>query len=60
MLQLLTPIEAAKYLHVTEGTLAVWRCTGRYEIPFVKSGRKVLYRLSDLENFINSRIQTVA
>lgn len=58
--QLLSPTEAAEYLHVKEGTLAVWRSTGRYSIPFTKSGRKVLYRFVDLESFLNSRIRTVA
>ncbi|WP_295899461.1 helix-turn-helix domain-containing protein [uncultured Vibrio sp.] len=47
---------AAEYLGVTEGTLAVWACTGRYQLPFVKVGRKVYYMLTDLDAFIESRI----
>jgi hypothetical protein len=53
--QLLDPIKAAKYLGVTAGTLAVWRSTGRYTLPFVKIGRKVMYRDTDLNAFINER-----
>ena len=52
---LLTPKEAAKKLGVTEQTLAVWRCTGRYHIQFVKVGRLVKYRQSALESFLDSR-----
>jgi len=55
---LLPPKEAAKVLDVTAGTLSVWRCTGRYKLPFVKIGAKVRYRYSDLMAFIDQRIQT--
>ncbi len=50
--------DAAEYLGLTEGTLAVWASTGRYQLPFVKVGRKVFYRLSDLDAFIESNIVT--
>lgn len=49
---LLTPQQAAEFLGVTIGTLAVWRCTKRYPLPFVKIGRRVKYRLNDLNDFI--------
>lgn len=52
---LLTPKEAAALLRVTVSTLAVWRCQGRYSLPFVKVGRSVAYRLEDLEAFIAAR-----
>ena len=52
---LLTPIETAAYIGVTENTLSVWRCVGRYAIPFVKVGRNVRYRRSDLEKWLVSR-----
>jgi len=55
---LLSPLDAATTLQVTVGTLAVWRCTGRYSLPFVKIGSKVFYRRSDISSFIESRIQT--
>ena len=34
---LLTPKQTAETLGVTIGTLAVWRCTGRYPLPFCKN-----------------------
>lgn len=52
---LLTPQETASYLGVTEKTLAVWRCTQRYGIPFIKVGRLVKYRKSALDTFLESR-----
>ncbi len=54
--ELLSRKEAAHYLNVTEGTLAVWLCTKRYNLPVVKIGRLAKYRKSDLDNFITSRI----
>lgn len=52
---LLTPPEAAVYLGVTENTLSVWRCVGRYNIQFVKVGRLVKYRKSALDAFLDRR-----
>jgi len=52
---LFTPPEAAAYIGVTENTLSVWRCTGRYKIPFIKVGRLVRYRRSDIESWLESR-----
>lgn len=52
---LFTPSETAEYIGVTEKTLAVWRCTGRYAIPFIKVGRLVKYRRSALDTFLDSR-----
>lgn len=49
---LLTSEEAAYHLKVTPHTLNVWRCTGRYPLPFVKIGRCVRYRLDDIQQFI--------
>jgi excisionase family DNA binding protein len=52
---LLTPPEAAAYLGVTQNTLSVWRCVGRYNIQFVKVGRLVKYRKSALDAFLDMR-----
>tara|TARA_R110001592_G_scaffold363125_2_gene680600 strand:+ start:622 stop:828 length:207 start_codon:yes stop_codon:yes gene_type:complete len=49
---LLTSQKAAEILGVAIGTLAVWRCTARYPLPFVKIGRRVMYREQDINNFI--------
>ena len=46
---LLSPLETAAYLNVSKQTLAMWRSTGRYRLPFVKVGRMVRYRKSDLD-----------
>lgn len=56
---LLTPTQAADILGVTIGTLAVWRCTARYPLPFVKIGRRVKYRLSDINNFIEQGLNNL-
>jgi len=52
---LLSRKEAAEFLGVKEITLAVWKCTKRYNLPVVKVGRLVRYRHSDLMDFINRR-----
>ena len=52
---LLDEVQAAVTLDVTPGTLAVWRSTGRYKLPFIKVGRKVRYRRADLEAWLEAR-----
>lgn len=44
--------EAAEFLGVSVQTLNVWRMTGRYNLPYVKVGRIVRYRESDLQAFV--------
>lgn len=46
---------AAIVLGVTPGTLSVWRSTGRYALPFLKVGRKVRYRHTDLLAWLEMR-----
>ena len=46
---------AGELLGVSPKTLSVWRCTRRYPLPYVKIGKAVRYRLSDIEKFIRSR-----
>tara|TARA_B100001564_G_scaffold285327_1_gene248212 strand:- start:2013 stop:2219 length:207 start_codon:yes stop_codon:yes gene_type:complete len=53
--KLLTRKEAAAFLGIGEHTLAVWACTKRYNLPYVKVGRLVKYRYSDLQAFLESR-----
>ena len=55
-LKLLTPEETAEILGVKVDTLCYWRCTGRYHLPFVKSGRLVRYRPRDIQDFIERRL----
>lgn len=52
---LLTPKEASEYLGVSNDTLSVWRCLGRYNVPFIKVGRLVKYRKSALDSFLDRR-----
>ncbi|PIA72812.1 DNA-binding protein [Ectopseudomonas toyotomiensis] len=46
---------AAAVLGVQKSTLSVWRSLGRYNLPYVKIGRSVKYRISDLAEFIANR-----
>jgi excisionase family DNA binding protein len=54
--ELISADEAAKYLGVSTGTLAVWRSTKRYFLPFVKVGHLVRYRPNDLSEFVLRRV----
>ena len=54
--KLLDTTQTAEYLGITQDTLAVWRCQRLYNLPYIKVGRLVKYRLSDLNNFLNSRV----
>lgn len=51
----LNEAEAAEYLGVSPGTLTVWRSVGRYNLPYVKVGRLVRYRKSDLDAWLHQR-----
>ena len=55
---LLSRKEAARYLKVNPGTLAVWDCTKRYDLKPLKVGRAVRYRKSDLDRFLEDRLRT--
>ena len=52
---LLNDREATAYLNLSGGTLRVWRSQKRYKLPYSKIGSRVMYRLSDLNAFIESR-----
>jgi len=53
---LLSRNEAARFLNVRPQTLACWASTQRYCLPFIKVGRRVMYRLSDIEQFISANL----
>lgn len=53
--KLITCQEAAELLGMKEQTLAIWRMTGRHSLPFVRVGRSIKYRLSDLLAWLDSR-----
>lgn len=48
--------EAANYIGVAANTLAVWASTKRYPLPYIKVGRKVRYRLADLDAFLQRNL----
>ena len=48
--------EAAIFLGISPQTLAVWACTRRYDLPWVKIGRCVKYRQCDLDDFIERNV----
>lgn len=52
---LLTREQAATYLGVSPRTLAVWKSTGRYNLPVVKIGNRAKYRVTDLDALISRR-----
>jgi excisionase family DNA binding protein len=53
--KLLTSHQVADLLSVTIRTLAVWCYEKRYPLKFVKVGRNVRYRASDVQSFLDLR-----
>jgi len=53
---LLNTKQAATYLGIEPGTLAVWRSTNRRILAYVKIGSQVRYRREDLERFISANL----
>lgn len=58
--RLLTREETAEILGVKPQTLAAWHSTRRYPLPVVKVGRSARYRPSDVQRFIESRVENDA
>jgi excisionase family DNA binding protein len=56
--ELLSRREAAAYLGVAEQTLAIWKCTKRQSLPYVKIGKLVKYRKSDIDEFIAKNLRS--
>ncbi len=56
--KLLPPNEAAAYLGNQPQTLAAWRSSGRYGLQFVRVGRAIRYRESDLKSWMERRTAT--
>lgn len=50
---LLNREQAARYLGVSVSALAAWACNKRYNLPMIKVGRLVKYRIQDLDDFIS-------
>lgn len=51
-IELLNEKQAANHLSIAAATLSVWRSTGRYNLPYVKVGHAVRYRLSELDAWL--------
>jgi hypothetical protein len=51
----MSPGAAAAYLGVAPTTLAMWRSTKRYPLPYIKVGRLVQYRKNHLDAFLANR-----
>jgi len=43
---------AAKLLHIPAKTLNKWRSTGQNNLPYIKIGRQIKYRTTDLKKYI--------
>jgi len=54
--RLLTDVEACEYLRIRNRQLYAWRMQGL--IPFIRIGRAVRYRQSDLDATLDSLIVT--
>jgi excisionase family DNA binding protein len=54
---LLTEVQAAEFLNLSVRTLQSWRVSGS-KIPFVRCGRAVRYRFSDLVTWIKANTVT--
>jgi excisionase family DNA binding protein len=50
--------ETAEILGISKSALEVWRTTGRYKLPFIKVGRNVRYRRSDVLQWLESRTRS--
>jgi excisionase family DNA binding protein len=46
---------AARFLNRPKGTLQTWICVGRHKIPHYKLGRCVLFKKSELREWLESR-----
>lgn len=55
--EILTPRQVSELLKIPESTLAVWRSTNRFVLPFFKLGHHVRYRRADLEKFIERNMR---
>jgi len=52
------PRATADRIGVSPGTLAVWRCTARYPLAYVRIGSRIFYTDEAIEKFIRSRTVT--
>jgi hypothetical protein len=53
MKQLANNSAAANHIGIAAATLQYWRTTGSQKIPFIKVGGRVMYRISDLDKWLD-------
>lgn len=53
--KLMTQAELAQYLNTTVAVLNTWRSIGRLKIPYIKYGRNLRYRKSDIDKWLESQ-----
>lgn len=51
----ISPDQVANVLQTSKATLSVWRSVGRYNLPYVKVSRRVLYPLESVARFLLER-----
>ena len=55
LVPLWTPEETAKYLGLDPDTLAIWRCTKRYGLPYIHVGSRIMYDPVEVRKWQASR-----
>lgn len=55
-----TPIQAAKYLGISEGALRLWRSEGKGPRHFKAGEKPIRYRRIDLDSWIEARLSAPA
>ncbi|MGD0463965.1 MAG: helix-turn-helix domain-containing protein [Tepidisphaeraceae bacterium] len=56
--ELRTPAEVAALLRVNVQTLALWRCTGRSGLRFIRIGKSIRYRRADVMAYLEKNSGT--
>ena len=59
-MELLTTQQASEFLGIPAQTLVNWRFNQRYALPYVKFGKLVRYKKSDLVEFISQHTISLA
>jgi DNA-binding transcriptional MerR regulator len=54
----LTTAGAADHLGIAPATLAYWRSRGLQAVPYLKIGGRVVYRKTDLDQWLSERVFT--
>mgnify|MGYP001259696266 CR=1 FL=1 len=52
MNQLVNNINAANRIGIAPATLQYWRTTGAQKVPYIKVGGRVMYRILDLDKWL--------